>query len=578
MSTVEDVWRLALPHGSTLVAGAGGLWREVRASTRLRPRPPGFDDLQGGELAFISLQTMRLLDENLTLSTVLGQLGEMKVAAVAVVGDFADDAHATAERLSLPLFLLPGGTNVAEAEQFAMRVIVERQADLYRRSQEVYRQLTELAIEGRGLPAIVERLAQLAGKPAAMQDESGEMRLFSAPRDSWLTRQEALALLADNQAELERWLRGAPPSASDPPVTQIRLGREGLSRLVAPVAGRLGVAGVISLFGEPSRLGEVERLAVGRGAAACAIELARRQAAIDAQDELQIGVVDELLMGSANEMEAVHERALRLGYDLHQPHAVIVFQLPEIRGMPETIDLPRAVEREIGRWRVRAPLRPRGQSVTVLFPLESPLADLALKKLAEDIRAAVATRLRRPDLSAGLGRLHLGLEGLRQAHDEAEQALALGLLVIGTGKVVFFGDLGLYRMLFSITEKDELRAFHDEMLGKLIAYDDHNRAELIPTLAAYFASRNSPTEAAERMHLHRNTFLYRLNRIREITGLDLDDAETRLALHLALRVGDTLQAQSGSRRDSDPTPHRIAARRGRPPGRATSRGERLRLV
>ena len=49
MSTVEEVWQVALPAGTSLVAGEAGLGREVTWTARLRPRPPGFDALEGGE-------------------------------------------------------------------------------------------------------------------------------------------------------------------------------------------------------------------------------------------------------------------------------------------------------------------------------------------------------------------------------------------------------------------------------------------------------------------------------------------------------------------------------------------------
>ena len=68
------------------------------------------------------------------------------------------------------------------------------------------------------------------------------------------------------------------------------------------------------------------------------------------------------------------------------------------------------------------------------------------------------------------------------------------------------------------------------------------QVSLVKTLDAYFACLGSPTEAAERLHVHRNTLLYRLHRIQEIALIDLSDAETRLALHLSLRVSDVLKA------------------------------------
>lgn len=559
MSTIEELWQIALPAGTTLVGGKDGLWREVNWTVRLRPRPPGFDILQGGELAFVSTQSMKLLDETLTLSAVLGHLNEMRVAAVAVAGDVDDEARCVADSLSLPLFLLPEDTNLAAAEQSALRVIVEWQSEVQRRVQDIQRQLTQLALDGRGLPAIVEKIALVTGKPAAMEDGAGHLRLFAAPRDNPLTRQEAAAMLQANRAALKAWAATVRISASDPPVGELPLANGDLARTVAPVASRHGVVGYLSLISPALRVSELDRMVVAHGAAACAIELARQQAALDAQDQVQIAFVDELLSRANTDLDTVSERASRLGYDLSQPHAAIVFALSQNGGL-DAMALVRLLERELARRRVKAPVRVRPTAVSVLYPLPDVPADGDLKRVAEELRAALAEASGQQTLTAGLGRLHPGIEGIRTAHNEAEQALALGRRVLAGGRVIYFGDLGLYRLLFNIRERDELKVFHDEMLGALVEYDRANGSELVATLNAYFLYRNSPTEAAERMHLHRNTFLYRLHRIKEITGLDLNDSETRLALHLALRIGDVLRAVEGEPDSYRPTSAQSVAR------------------
>jgi len=66
---------------------------------------------------------------------------------------------------------------------------------------------------------------------------------------------------------------------------------------------------------------------------------------------------------------------------------------------------------------------------------------------------------------------------------------------------------------------------------------------LLQTLGAYLATNGSPTDAADRLHLHRNTVLYRLGRLEDLLGVDLRDAEVRLALHLALKIGEVLEAE-----------------------------------
>lgn len=558
--TVDEVWRVALPAGTTLVAGESGLGREVNWTVRLRSRPPGFDVLQGGELAFVSTQSMRLLDETLTLASVLGHLNGMKAAAVAVAGDIDEEARDVADSLSLPLFVLPDETNLAAAEQSALRILVEWQSEVQRRAQDIQRQLTQLALDGRGLPAIVEKMALVTGKTALMEDASGQLRLFATPSDGSLSRQDAAEALVGSRAALKSWAASIRASASDPPVVELPLADGGLVRIVAPVVSRLGAIGYLSLIGPAPRKSDLDRMVVAHGAAACAIELARQQAALDAQDQVQIAFVDELLSRDNADLDTVRERAARLGYDLSTPHAALVFALPAEGGL-ESMALARALERELARRRIKAPVRVRPAAVSVLYPFANIPADSALKRAAEDLRSALAGATAQPALSAGLGRVYPGIEGIRAAHNEAEQALALGQRLLAGGRVIYFGDLGLYRLLFNIQERDQLRAFHDEMLGTLVKYDRENGAELVATLNAYFLYHNSPTEAAERMHVHRNTFLYRLHRIREITGLDLNDTETRLALHLALHIGDVLRAiEPGPRAMRAPSALPLAAR------------------
>jgi DNA-binding PucR family transcriptional regulator len=68
----------------------------------------------------------------------------------------------------------------------------------------------------------------------------------------------------------------------------------------------------------------------------------------------------------------------------------------------------------------------------------------------------------------------------------------------------------------------------------LVEHDLRRRSDLVRTLRAYFAAGANASEAADRMFLHRNSMLYRLQRIQKLTGLDLKDPEASLALQLGL--------------------------------------------
>ena len=108
--------------------------------------------------------------------------------------------------------------------------------------------------------------------------------------------------------------------------------------------------------------------------------------------------------------------------------------------------------------------------------------------------------------------------------------------------VLLFDSLGVYRMLSSVTDPAGIEAFMNDQLGTLLDYDKRHRSDLLATLAQYFDSGCSIDQAAEMLSIHRSTLKYRLKRVRELLGQDLNDGSTRLDLHLATRVWLTLES------------------------------------
>ena len=538
MLTVEQLWRQALPPGTELLAGAEGLVREVSWVVTLRARPPAFDALKGGELTLVSIQSLRLLDSSLSLRRLLGSLTEVSVAAVAVLGEVPLEARQAADSEQLPLLQLPKGAALAEVEQRALRLIIEQQSQLQQLGQAAYRQLAELAIAGKGTAAIAEKLCELTARAVLVEDETFQARFYVAPPGFHLGQEEAVAAAGAGRSQVSAWLASVPPSASDPPVARFELPLSGLARLVAPIGGGEGHPALLSLIGPLRELGPMDRIAASRGAAACAIERTRERAVLETEDRLKVDFLDDLFAGTHPNTAALRERARRLGCDLDRSYIVAAAQVEE-PAQPAALRAVAAVRQateEVGGL-----VRVRGGSLAMLLPTDSAQDQAGLKRLGQEL-ARRTTAAAGAKVSLALGRHHPGLEGIALSYREAEQGLSLGLRLFGPGHITYFGDLGIYRLLLGLKNTQELEAFYQDTLGSLAAYDQKRSGELTETLRAYFAAQNSPTEAARLLHLHRNTLLYRLSRIHQITGLDLQDAETCLALHLALRVEETLRA------------------------------------
>src|SRR3989475_6642765 len=171
--TVDDVWRGALPQHTELVAGAAGSRREVVWCTALRARPPAFTPLRGGELLLIDPQVLTAVDARLTLARLLESLAGQGVAGAAVLGRVSPEARRAAEAHALPLFALPPALPLDQVEQQVLRYIVDQRAELHERAQDLHRQLSELALAGRGLPALLARLHELTGVPVVLERDSG---------------------------------------------------------------------------------------------------------------------------------------------------------------------------------------------------------------------------------------------------------------------------------------------------------------------------------------------------------------------------------------------------------------------
>lgn len=165
---------------------------------------------------------------------------------------------------------------------------------------------------------------------------------------------------------------------------------------------------------------------------------------------------------------------------------------------------------------------------------------------------ALAARLVAAVDALGAGRLHCAagigevVEGLAAAHVSAEQARLAARAVPGVveGPVAAFGDLGAHAALLQIARPEE--ALLPRELRVLRAVDEDG--ELVRTVAAFLDHAGSGPAAAAALHVHRTTLYYRLRRVTELTGLDLGDGSTRLALHVGLALL-RLTSTSGQRAD-----------------------------
>jgi sugar diacid utilization regulator len=119
-----------------------------------------------------------------------------------------------------------------------------------------------------------------------------------------------------------------------------------------------------------------------------------------------------------------------------------------------------------------------------------------------------------------------------------EARLAVEMRPWTESTVVDAGSLGAYRLIIGATSARHAVAFSQRTLADAIAHDARHKSCLVGTLRTYLARGSSLSLAARELGVHVHTIRYRLTKLEELTGLDLQNAEDRLTLELALRILD----------------------------------------
>jgi DNA-binding PucR family transcriptional regulator len=174
-------------------------------------------------------------------------------------------------------------------------------------------------------------------------------------------------------------------------------------------------------------------------------------------------------------------------------------------------------------------------TLVVLWPAESVANVEAAGQFVTQLQDEAVKRsgTARARVRAGIGGYHPGLRGISRSYLEAQQAIEAGRKLRPEGVVHRHDELIPHLVLTQNPRLAERFVAHS--LGRLVDPKVRNRGQLLETLEAYLV-RGSVKEAAAALGLHRHTVLYRLDKLRELLGGDLEIPATRLRLQLALEI------------------------------------------
>ena len=163
-----------------------------------------------------------------------------------------------------------------------------------------------------------------------------------------------------------------------------------------------------------------------------------------------------------------------------------------------------------------------------------------MEEIEEVIQQSILYRKKDTDFQIGIGKSVEGYQRLKESYHEASRAIKyIDIIRLVTGdknkSVVHYSNLGFFQIFGKVDDVTELERYIPETLKKLYLYDEH-KGELITTLQMYLRNKQSIRKTANAMFVHYRTISYRLEKIKQISGINFDNANEVLAVSNGLII------------------------------------------
>lgn len=533
-TTVASVLVLDSLRDAEILAGAPGMTRPVKGILSL-DLPEVAPYARASELVVSSRKDWP--------SAALSALIRSQAAGLLLLGpatNLPPDVIKMADEAQFPILRAPLPKAPGELLQALQRLLSSEGSAALMLSH----QLTQLALDGAGLEEIARLLATRLEGAIMVEDRQFNLMVAANPQ-GFLS--ETYDLLVTSNGTPMAMLKAMEDDGSmralrnDKTPIAIPAG-EGHAEIrhVFPVMVGGDAGGFLSFIESKGPLDTDSAALLRHATHAVAIELLKQKGIAETEQKMRRDFFRDLLFSNGNiSPETLHRRASHLGYQLSSSYWVLVVEfdvVPNEELLPDEVKRLASTLNSLLSFR-QALVITQTQGAAILYPVKEAQPTLdKVQHLCETIRQKVSGTTEGWTVSIGVGMLYPDLLDIPRAYREAQHAVKIGRALSGAHAITSFSELGIYRMLLQFAESRNPNEFFCEALERLLDYDQQADKELVKTLRAFLECNGNLTETSDRLFIHRNTLKYRLERIRDITQIDLDDSENRLMLHLGLKM------------------------------------------
>ncbi len=556
--TVRELISKETLQGLKMVAGDAKI-DNVIFNVNTMDNPDAFDWFTTGD--FVLTTGFIFKDDPELQVKIIRELADINCSGIGIkpkrfLGKIPTCMIEEANRVNLPIIEIPFQYSLSLVSSLINNEIHKREDSALKKLFNIHEALTKCSLEGGGLDELVKVIAKLVGNPVLIVDSKWRLLTFAEHHDNMVKISDYLDLNRKEKIFPAEFIEDMPQNIQEFKKSVKRRYPNNKGEVVCrvlPFHADKTSYGYLVVWETVNKMSSVEYMALEAAATNVALERLKTRQIEEARHLLQQDFFDDLLEGK---IESVHAANYLAEFHNLDPRKKYICMISKIENEFESMNLDLLMARtKFNKYKEElisvidhvAYLNNqnvlsihRGNFIISFIKVKenTPFynSSLYLKEFVDDVYDAMMKYNEKTKVRIGVGKPCPEFLEMKKSYTQAQEAIRISVQINQPASVSFYEELLIYHLLDSVNSRDSLEELYQSTLGRLLSFDQQNNANLVDTLAQYFQSGGNISDAAKRMFLHRNTFIYRLEKIKTILNSELKNPDEVFKIQIGLLI------------------------------------------
>ena len=541
--SLEKLLKLEILKDSKVLAGKGGLKNKI-TKVNVMEVPDIIDWVSQGEFLITTAYSIR--DDLKILEEIIPKLKEKGVAGLGIkvgryVKELPENIVKLANEINFPILEVPLYVSHTDIISVILTEVISEQTNLLLDIERYNKEAMDIVIKGGNLNDIAKKLHNNIGNTLAIYENIND-------------RCEIICCDNIDKSEIEKIVYKFISSNNYCKKLYYehvdKINGEDIKRVTIPVIINKIEYGNVFIWTDNSDINTLQKMIIELYINIIMLEFAKRISIHSMESNYKLEFFDDLLSRSKSRVKRAIEKSKNYNFNTNNKYCIIEIRLRAWNDeilydyKEEINNLIFIINRIIKSYKNNIIYVERGDRIILLYGNVKSYNSVKIREdtlnLCKTIYADAVKKINSMEIIVGIGRSYIDISQLYKSQEQAK-LIVEHLSKSTTESIIHYDDLGVYRILAHDEIKGELIDFCKDTIMPLIEYDEEYDSELVKTLKQYFKFNGNMKKVSEKMYMHYNTIVYRVNKIKAITGLDIEESDNSLNLQIALKILDIIE-------------------------------------